>query len=123
MCAVSQSARMTYLTFVTVALGEFAGFSLALIAALGARDADGDSGIVGVLVSPLPGAVAAACWAVVNRAETGRKWLAAFAVFFGSIAALIVLLPFGLPGLVGAMAASGGLGVFARRLLDPPQRI
>lgn len=115
---MNQSARLNYLTFVSVAIGQFAGFVLALMAALAAKDAAGNTGVVGVLVTPLPAVVAAAVWAAVNRWETGHKWWGAVAVFFGSLAALILLLPFGLVGLVCAMAAAGGFGVAARRLLD-----
>jgi hypothetical protein len=111
---------MAYLTFVSVAIGQFAGFVLALMAALAAQNADGDTGIVGVLVTPLPAVVAAGVWATVNRFETGRKWWAVVAVFFGSFSALVLLLPFGLGGLAAAMVAAGGFGVAARRLLDPP---
>ncbi len=111
---------MAYLTFVTVALGLFAGFVLALLAALGVQNSDGETGVVGVLVTPLPAAVAAGVWAVVNRFETGRKWWAVTSVFFGSLAALILMLPWGPPGLVVAMATAGGFGVVARRLLDRP---
>jgi hypothetical protein len=117
---MKQSARLNYLTFVSVAIGQFAGFVIALMAALAAQDADGNTGLVGVLVTPLPAATAAAVWAAVNRWETGHKWWAVVAVFFGSLAALILMLPFGLGGLVAAMAAAGGFGVAARRLLDPP---
>lgn len=116
---MNQSARLGYLTFVTVALGLFSGFVVALMAALLTRDPSGSSGVVGVLVTPLPGVTAAAAWAVVNRLETGRKWWGAAVVFFGSLAALIFLLQFGLVGLVASMAAAGGFGVWARRLLDP----
>jgi hypothetical protein len=118
---MKQSARLTYLTFVTVALGLFAGFVVALIAALSARDASGDTGLVGVLVTPLPALVAAGGWALVNHEGTGRKSLAVFAVFCGSLAALIFGLPLGPIGLVAAMLVSGGFGVAARRLLDPLQ--
>ena len=111
---------MAYLTFVTVAVGLFAGFVLALLAAVAVQDSDGDTGAVGVLVTPLPAAVAAGVWAVVNRWETGRKWSAVTAVFFGSLAALILMLPWGPPGLLVAMATAGGFGVVARRLLDQP---
>ncbi|MCZ3389429.1 MAG: hypothetical protein LH645_10015, partial [Actinomycetia bacterium] len=95
------------------------GFVVALMAALLARDASCNAGVVCVFVTPLPGVAAAAAWAVVNRLETGRKWWAAVVVFCGSLAALIFLLQFGLYGLVAAMAAAGGFGVWARRLLDP----
>lgn len=111
---------MSYLTFVTVAIGLFAGFVLALFAALAVRDPGGDTGVVGVLVTPLPAAVAAGAWAVVNRWETGRKWWAVTSVFLGSLAALILMLPWGPPGLMVAMVTAGGFGVVARRLLDPP---
>jgi predicted permease len=111
---------MGYLTFVTVAIGLFAGFVLALLAAVSVQDSDGDTGVVGVLVTPLPAAVAAGVWAVVNRFEAGRKWWAVCAVFFGSLAALILMLPWGPPGLLVAMATAGLFGVLARRLLDRP---
>jgi hypothetical protein len=117
---MSESGRQSYLTFVSVAIGQFAGFALALIAAVSARDAAGNTGWVGIVVTPLPAAVAAGAWAVVNRWETGRKWLAALAVFLGAFASLVIGLQFGLIGLVGAMAAAGGFGVAARRLLDSP---
>jgi hypothetical protein len=116
---MNQSTRLRYLTFVTVALGLFAGFVVALIAVLATQDASGDSGLVGVLVTPLPALVAAGGWAVVNHEGTGRKWLAILAVFCGSFAALIFGLPLGPIGLVAAMGLSGGFGVAARRLLDP----
>ncbi len=116
---MNQSTRVKYLTFVTVAVGLFAGFVVALIAALAAQDASGDSGVVGLVVTPLPALVAAGGWAVVNHEGTGRKWLAILAVFCGSFAALIFGLPLGPIGLVAAMGLSGGFGVAARRLLDP----
>ena len=72
-----------------------------------------------LLLGHLPGLVAAAGWAVVNQASTGRKLLGIAAVFFGSSAALIFLAQFGPIGLVLAMGVSGGFGVAARRLLDP----
>ena len=116
---MTQSARLTFLTFVTVAIGLFAGFVVALMAALAVRDSSGDLGVAGYVATPIPGIVAAAGWAVVNHAATGRKLLAIIAVFLGSMAALIFLVPFGPVGLVVAMGVSGGFGVAARRLLDP----
>lgn len=111
---------MGYLTFVSVAIALFAGFVLALLAAVAVQDADGDTGVVGVVVTPLPAVVAAAVWAVVNRFETGRKGWAVISVFFGSLAALILMLPWGPPGLLIAMTTAGLFGVAARRLLDRP---
>ncbi|MEO8107226.1 MAG: hypothetical protein ABI720_07890 [Actinomycetes bacterium] len=116
---MTQSGRLAFLTFVTVAIGMFAGFVVALMAALAVQDSSGDLGAVGYLATPLPGLGAAGGWAVVNHAATGRKFLAIVAVFFGSMAALIFLVPFGPVGLVVAMGVSGGFGVAARRLLDP----
>ena len=116
---MTQSGRLTFLTFVTVAIGLFAGFVLALMAALAVRDSSGDLGAVGYLAASLPGLVAAGGWAVVNQAATGRKLLGIAAVFFGSSAGVIFLAEFGPIGLVLAMGVSGGFGVAARRLLDP----
>jgi hypothetical protein len=116
---MTQSARLRFLTFVTVAIGLFAGFVAALMLALAVRDSSGNLGPVGYLAASLPGLVAAAGWAVVNQAATGRKFLGMAAVFFGSSAALVFLAQFGPLGLVLAMAVSGGFGVAARRLLDP----
>lgn len=117
---MNHSTRVNYLTFVSVAVGLFAGFVVALLAARAAQDADGATGIVGVVVTPLPATVAAAMWALVNRWEPGRKAWGVVAVFFGSFAGLVLLLPYGLGGLVAAMAVAGGFGVAARRLLDRP---
>jgi len=116
---MNQSTRLTFLTFVTVALGLFAGFVAALMLALAVRDPSGDLGPVGYLAASLPGLVAAGGWAVVNQSATGRKLLGAAAVFFGSSAALVFLAQLGPVGLVLAMGVSGGFGVAARRLLDP----
>ncbi len=116
---MNPATRLTFLTFVTVAIGLFAGFVLALMAALAVRDSSGELGPVGYLAASLPGLVAAAGWAVVNQASTGRKLLGIAAVFFGSSAALVFLAQFGPVGLVLAMGVSGGFGVAARRLLDP----
>ena len=116
---MTQSGRLTYLTFVSVALGQFAGFVLALVAVQAGPSPDDLPWWLGVLLTLLPAAAAAAAWAVVNRWETGHKWWGAVAVFLGSLASLILMLQFGLLGLVSAMAAAGGFGVAARRLLDP----
>jgi hypothetical protein len=120
---MTQSGRLTYLTFVSVALGQFAGFVLALLVTQAWPSPDDLPGWLGLVLGLLPPAAAAAMWAVVNRWETGHKWWGALAVFLGSLAALIVLLQFGLVGLVAAMAAAGGFGVAARRLLDQPTEL
>ena len=121
---MTQSGRLTYLTFVSVALGQFAGFVLALVvASAGPGGPDDLPTWLGVVLTLLPPAAAAAAWAVVNRWETGHKWWGALAVFLGSLASLIVMLQFGLVGLVAAMAAAGGFGVAARRLLDPANEL
>jgi hypothetical protein len=120
---MTQSGRLTYLTFVSVALGQFAGIALALVVTQAGPSADDFPGWLGFLLALLPPAAAAAAWAVVNRWETGHKWWGALAVFLGSLAALILLLQWGLVGLVAAMVAAGGFGVAARRLLDQPHEM
>lgn len=116
---MTPTARLNFLTFVTVAIGLFAGFVVALMLALAVRDPSGDLGPVGYLAASFPGLVAAGGWAVVNQAATGKKLLGMAAVFFGSSAALVFLAQLGPVGLVLAMGVSGGFGVASRRLLDP----
>lgn len=116
---MTPSARLTFLTFVTVAVGLFAGFVVALMVALAVRDPSGHLGPLGYLAASFPGLVAAGGWAVVNQTATGKKLLGMAAVFFGSSAALVFLAQFGPIGLVLAMGVSGGFGIAARRLLDP----
>ena len=114
--------RMGLLTFVTVSVASMAG-AMAATLLFGAFAGEDDTApiLVGLLALPMSSLAAALAFLFVARFETGRKGLAALAVFLCSLAATIVFAGLYLLGLVLASVAAGGFGVFARRLLDSPK--
>lgn len=117
----AEQNRMALLTFVTVSVATLFGVMVGAVI-FGSFRGDGDDApvAVGLIVIPLPALAAALAFLFVARFETGRKLLGAVSVFFGTLAATLVLVGLGLPGLVLAAITSGGFGVLARRLLDAP---
>jgi hypothetical protein len=114
---------MGFLTFVTVSVATMAGVIAAsfLVTAF-LREDDTIPPLIGLVAVPMPAVAAALGFLFVARFETGRKPLAALAVFFATLAATILFAAVGLAGLVLAAAAAGGFGVLARRLLDQPTK-
>ena len=114
---------MGLLTFVTVSVSAMAGVVAAsLLVASFVQEDDTVDPLIGLMAIPMPAVAASLGFLFVARYETGRRGLAMLAVFFGTLAATMVFAVLGLTGLVLAAAAAGGFGVFARRLLDPPQQ-
>ena len=117
----AEQSRMALLTFVTVSVATLFGVFLgAFIYGSFRGDAEEAPLAIGLIVIPIPAFAAALAFVFVARFETGRKFLGALSVFFGTLASTLVLVGIGLPGLVLAAIASGGFGVLARRLLDAP---
>lgn len=114
---------MGFLTFVTVSAAVMFGVVVAtLFVSAFLREDDTVPLGIGLLVTPLPAVAAALAFLFVARFESGRKGLAAIAVFFGGLASTIVFTAIGSVGLILAAVVSGGFAVLARRLLDEPAR-
>jgi len=114
-------SRMGTLTFVTVSAAALAGVTLAgALIGITIRADNTVPLLVSLLALPMPGLAAALGFLFANRFESGRKVLAALAVFFGTMASVIVFALFSFAGLILASLAAGGFGILARRLLDPP---
>lgn len=115
-------ARMGFLTFVTVSVATMTGvIAGALLVSAFLREDDTIPPLIGLVAVPMPAIAAVLGFLFVARYETGRKLLAALAVFFATLASTILFAAVGLTGFVLAAVAAGGFGVLARRLLDDPQ--
>jgi O-antigen/teichoic acid export membrane protein len=113
---------MGFLTFVTVSVATMTGvIAGALLVSAFLREDDTIPPLIGLVAVPMPAMAAVLGFLFVARYETGRKLLAALAVFFATLASTILFAAVGLTGFVLAAVAAGGFGVLARRLLDDPQ--